>query len=171
MVFSLYIPPRIELTPSLRDSEESAPAEYPPEQPDVDAQEDDEAAYAADEVEADAAEGEAEGDEKAGDEEDFAMADADEKAVVAAVGNAGDEDAASDVGSEDLEAESSGEEDEDAEEEDEEGEGEAEGEGDEMMDVTDENHSKANEAGVMEHDAGAEQQQHPQHQHQDVMVH
>lgn len=107
------------------DSEESAPAEFPPEQPDADQAEDDEAKYGAEDEE--------EVEEEAVDEvaapkvegDDAAMAGAEE-----ANGHVKEEDEASDAGSEDLEAESSGEDDEDEDEEDEEGEGEGEGEQD-----------------------------------------
>lgn len=133
---------------SYRDSEESAPAEYPPEQPEADTLDDDGTAYGAEEAEMqEALEKELEEVEKAaattkktsatnagdGDhemtEEDATKAtvnldDVKEEDV--------DEDDASEAGSEDLEEESSESEDED---DDEEGaEGEAEGEDAEMAD-------------------------------------
>ncbi|KAF7191527.1 Histone chaperone [Pseudocercospora fuligena] len=101
------------------DSDESAPSEFPPEQPDVDNQEDDEAQYGAEEVEeeeaelAEAAEGEELATAKPAGE------DADMEGVET---NAKDDDEESNAGSEDLEAESDGE-DEEEEEEGEEGEG------------------------------------------------
>ncbi|KAL2393230.1 Histone chaperone asf1 [Exophiala dermatitidis] len=131
------------------DSEESAPAEYPPEQPEADTLDDDGTAYGAEEAEMQAAlEKELEEVEKAaattkktsatnagdGDhemtEEDATKAtvNLDEDVKEEDV----DEDDASEAGSEDLEEESSESEDED---DDEEGaEGEAEGEDAEMAD-------------------------------------
>lgn len=111
------------------DSEESAPAEFPPEQPDADAAEDDGAMYGAEEEEEDLAE-EAEAAKVEGEDADMAGAGN-------ANGHTKEDDEVSEAGSEDLEAESSGSEDED-EEEDLEGEGEAEGEGaaDEDMEVS-----------------------------------
>ncbi|RPA99193.1 histone deposition protein Asf1 [Choiromyces venosus 120613-1] len=105
------------------DSEESAPSEFPPDQPEVDEAEDDAENYGAEEEE------ELEGEEEAGAapaDEDVEMGGADDTAGPAA-GKEADE--VSDDGSEDLEAESSGEDDE----EEEEGEGEAE-EDDAMVD-------------------------------------
>jgi histone chaperone ASF1 len=102
------------------DSEESAPAEFPPEQPDVDAQEDDEAKYGADEEEEEEVDGEEEApelvetEEGAKKEEDHEMDGMDEEV--------------DDNASEDLEAES----EEDDEEEDEEAEEEANGDAMEM---------------------------------------
>lgn len=103
------------------DSEESAPSEFPPEQPDVDAQEDDSAQYGAEELE----------EEEALLAEDKNAAtkaegeDADMEGVENQEGEGKDEDEESDAGSEDLEAESDGDDDEDLEEE--EGEGECPG--------------------------------------------
>ncbi|KAH8692687.1 histone chaperone asf1 [Talaromyces proteolyticus] len=97
------------------DSEESAPAEYPPEQPEADGLEDDSAAYGAEEVELENAlikeleEAETTG-QGVPEGEDHEMEGAEPTA------GAGDDDA-SDAGSEDLEAESSDEEEEDLEEE------------------------------------------------------
>jgi len=105
------------------DSEESAPSEFPPDQPEADEAEDDADNYGVEEEE------ELEGEEEAGAapaDEDVEMGGADDTAGPA-VGKEADED--SDDGSEDLEAESSGEDDE----EEEEGEGEAE-EDDAMVD-------------------------------------
>jgi histone chaperone ASF1 len=106
------------------DTEASAPPEFPPEQPEADAQPDDEAAYAADEAAEEDAE-EAVAIEGAAAEiengEDAEMADGDAMKVD------GEDDAASDAGSEDLEAESSGSEVEDEEGAEEEEEGADEG--------------------------------------------
>lgn len=99
------------------DSEESAPAEFPPDQPEADAAEDDETTYGAGEEVEDGQEAPelVEGGEKAVvAEDDDAEMEGTEKKV--------DDDAASDAGSEDLEAESSGSEDEEEEEEEAEGE-------------------------------------------------
>lgn len=116
-----------------RDSEDSAPAEYPPDQPEADALDDDEQAYGAEEAELQAAlERELEDAEitttkprKAG--EDHEMGDTDETVRTK---EEEEDDDASDAGSEDLEAESS-------ESEDEEDEEEGEGEGDEDMEMAD----------------------------------
>ena len=136
-----------------RDSEESAPAEYPPDQPEADQVDDDGAAYGHEEVEleeglkAELAEQEAKIAAEGGEDEDMEGAD-----DTAGVKDGED----SDAGSEDLEAESSETEDEDLEEEA--GEGEAEedmemGEGD----------------SAAPHD---EQKDRPQHQATpEVMVH
>ncbi|THW72851.1 histone deposition protein Asf1 [Aureobasidium pullulans] len=107
------------------DSEASAPAEFPPEQPDADNQDDDEAAYGAEELEEDEVEVEGEPEVKEG--EDAEMAEANPVELPK------EEDEVSDAGSEDIEAESSASEDEDEEEE--EGEGEADGEAADEMDT------------------------------------
>ncbi|KAI9845057.1 MAG: Histone chaperone asf1 [Thelocarpon superellum] len=109
------------------DSEESAPAEFPPEQPEADLVEDDGTAYGAEEedeeeevleeVEAEAAEG----DKAVG--EDAVMAGADDTAGPSSAAPAKADDENSEAGSEDLEAESSGSEEEEIEEEEEEGDG------------------------------------------------
>ncbi|TKA65729.1 Histone chaperone ASF1 [Cryomyces minteri] len=112
------------------DSEESAPAEFPPDQPEADALEEDGTAYGAEEEEEEEAIELTEGAKVEGD--DAEMAGAEET-----VEPAKEEDEASDAGSEDLEAESSGsDEDDDDEEPDVEGEGEAEA--DEEMDTGEE---------------------------------
>jgi len=93
------------------DSEDSAPAEFPPEQPGADDAEDDADQYGADEAAIEAsleAEGEAEGGEEA---EDVEMGGAEETAGPVKVDEGAE--------SEDLEAESSGESDEEGEGEDE----------------------------------------------------
>ncbi|OQO01551.1 Histone chaperone asf1 [Cryoendolithus antarcticus] len=114
------------------DSEESAPAEFPPEQPDVDAQEDDGATYGAEEEEEEEAEvGAAEG-EAASKVEDHEMDGVDE---APSGKNEDDEEAEdSDAGSEDLEAESEGDEDD---LDDEEAEAEENGENGEDMEMDD----------------------------------
>ncbi|EME77626.1 uncharacterized protein MYCFIDRAFT_45002 [Pseudocercospora fijiensis CIRAD86] len=132
------------------DSDESAPSEFPPEQPDVDNQEDDEAQYGAEEVEEEEAELAAEGEGEELATAKPAGEDADMEGVET---NGKDDDVESNAGSEDLEAESDGEDEEEEEEAE-------EGEGDDMeMD-----------------EAPAENGKHTpaQHQHQqapDVMVH
>lgn len=114
-----------------RDTEESAPAEFPPEQPEADVGVDDGTAYGAEEVELE--EGlKAELAKVEGEDEE--MDGAEDTDGPSAVADTKDEDEESNAGSEDLEAESSGSEDE--EEEVEEGEGEADedmemGDGDE----------------------------------------
>ncbi|EME39963.1 hypothetical protein DOTSEDRAFT_74734 [Dothistroma septosporum NZE10] len=95
------------------DSEESAPSEFPPEQPDVDQQEDDEEAYAKDELEEEEAQEEGAPLEANGEAAATAKVDEDAEMEGAEGNDKGEE---SDAGSEDLEAES---EDEDDEEEDE----------------------------------------------------
>jgi histone chaperone ASF1 len=108
-----------------RDSEDSAPAEYPPEQPEADTLEDDADAYGAEEAEMQAAlerelaETEAAAAQAGDKGEDHDMEGTEEAA--AKVGD-DEDDEVSDAGSEDLEAESSGSEDD--EEEEDAGEGE-----------------------------------------------
>ncbi|KAI9666446.1 MAG: Histone chaperone asf1 [Bathelium mastoideum] len=127
------------------DSEESAPAEFPPEQPEADTAEDDAANYGAEEEEEEAAEeAEAEGEPVAKVEvEDAEMGGTDEtpaltatKDVKAENENEGEEegDDNDDAKSEDIENESDDDDEED-EEGEEEGEGEGEGEADEEMDL------------------------------------
>lgn len=124
------------------DSEESAPSEFPPEQPDVDAQEDDGATYGAEE-----------------EEEEEGAVEVQEEAAVKAPGedadmegvennNSKEDDEESDAGSEDLEAESEDEDEEDLEEE--------EAEGDDME---------------MDEGASVQHPQQQQQQPSDVMVH
>jgi len=124
-----------------RDTEDSAPAEFPPDQPEADIVEDDGAAYGAEEVELEEglkAELAAEEAKAVGEDEEMAGVEdttgAKEKA---------EDDEDSDAGSEDLEAESSGSDDE------EEGEEEGEGEGDEDMDMG-EGHAGPSEEKVLE---------------------
>jgi histone chaperone ASF1 len=114
-----------------RDSEDSAPAEYPPEQPEADTLEDDADAYGAEEAEMQAAlerelaETEAAAAQRGEKGEDHDMEGTEEVAVKT---RDDEDDDASDAGSEDLEAESSGSDDE-LEEEEEAGEA---GEGEDM---------------------------------------
>lgn len=131
-----------------RDTEDSAPAEFPPEQPEADIVEDDGANYGAEEVELEEglkAELAAEEAKAGGDDEE--MAGAEETA------GAKEEDEDSDAGSEDLEAESSGSEDEDGEEE----------EGDDDMEMGDGEHAEAS--------AGKQQEAMHQQHHPEVMAH
>jgi histone chaperone ASF1 len=95
-----------------RDSEDSAPAEYPPEQPEADQLDDDETRYGAEEAEMQAALEkeleETEALEKEGTGEDAAMGGVEPAKK--------EDDEASDAGSEDLEEESSDDDDEEDEE-------------------------------------------------------
>ena len=135
------------------DSEESAPAEFPPEQPDVDTQEEDGTAYGADE------EDEVEVEVEAGD----GAAKAEDAEMEGVEPNGKEEDEESEAGSEDLEAESEDDEEEDLEEEEGDGEGEANGEQPDQDMEMDEGASKETN-GTAHHAA--------EHQHQvDVMVH
>jgi histone chaperone ASF1 len=150
------------------DSDESAPAEFPPEQPDVDAAEDDSATYGAEEeeLEGEEEEGFPEGGEAAalgasvvapkvpGDDHDMEGAEA----------NGKDDDEESNAGSEDLEAESEDDEEEDLEDEEGEGEEEVEGEDVEMDDGQD-------AANGGSEQAPKQPQQPPQAHQPDVMVH
>ncbi|EMD00042.1 hypothetical protein BAUCODRAFT_62691 [Baudoinia panamericana UAMH 10762] len=139
------------------DSEESAPAEFPPEQPDVDAAEDESAMYGAEEEEEDEEEGapelvEGEGEEAAKVKVDDAEMEVDVK----------DEDEG-DAGSEDLENESEDDDEEDVEEEAEEGDA-AEGTNGQQ---------NGNHDMEMEHDGGklvADKPANLQHAQQDIMV-
>lgn len=137
------------------DSEESAPAEFPPEQPDVDAQEDDGATYGADEDEEEE-EADAEVEVEGANGEAAAKTDADMEGVEA---NGKEEDEESEAGSEDIEAESEDEDEEELEDEEGEGEGEANGEAAEDMETEDNsgkqngntNHVAERKADVMVH--------------------
>ena len=132
------------------DSEESAPAEFPPEQPDVDAAEDDGATYGAEEEEEELEgegeapeliEGEQNAEVKKDGGEDMEMEGMDEKE---------DEEA----GSEDLEEESEDEEDLEEEEGEDEVEGEANGGDHEMemdREVKGEGAPQQHQADVMVH--------------------
>ena len=139
------------------DSEESAPAEFPPEQPEVDAQEDDGVTYGAEEEEE-----EEEEEEVAGPATKVEDGDADMEGVEV---NGKEVDEESEAGSEDIEDESDEEDEEDLEEE-EDGEGQpTNGEqADTDMDMDD--------AGTEQHanQAAHGHGQHPQPQ-PDVVVH
>jgi len=133
------------------DSEESAPAEFPPEQPDVDAEEADGAEYGAEEEEEEAEIEEAEGAAKAtapGEDAEMEGMETNGKEV--------EDDEESETGSVDLDAESSGEDDELEEEE-----GEGEANGDEM---------EMDDAAAPQQKSGAPEQQ-QQNPSADVMVH
>ena len=140
-----------------RDSEDSAPAEYPPDQPEADIVEDDGAAYGAEERELEDALIKEEAALQAQDE-DHAMEGAEDTAGPSHGEAVKAEDEESDAGSEDLEAESSGSEDDEGE--DEEGEGDA----DEDMEMADGDEKPADAAGQNGHPIG-------QQQHEEVMVH
>jgi histone chaperone ASF1 len=113
-----------------RDSDASAPAEFPPDQPEADLTADGEE-YGAEEAEEEEEEL-AEGAEGAAVDPDAMVQDSEMAGVDGQHALAAGEE--SDAGSEDLEAESSGSEDEELEDE-EEVEGEGEGDGDEAMDL------------------------------------
>jgi histone chaperone ASF1 len=145
-----------------RDTEESAPAEYPPEQPEADTLDDDGTAYGAEEAEMQAAlEKELAETEAAaaanqttnGDDHD--MAGADDLAA-----KLKDEDEVSEAGSEDLEADSSESDDEEDEEEGAEG-----AEADEDMEMVE------GEEKPAEPVKAGEQKSMPQQGQQQVMVH
>jgi histone chaperone ASF1 len=122
-----------------RDSEESAPAEYPPDQPEADRLDDDSNAYGAEEAELEAAlVKELEEANKQGEDQEM------EGGEVTA-GN--DDDDVSDAGSEDLEEES--EDDEDELDEDE------AGDGDEDVEMGDDSEQK-DESGKPAHPAQPE---------------
>ncbi|KAL9625517.1 MAG: hypothetical protein Q9160_000227 [Pyrenula sp. 1 TL-2023] len=180
------------------DSDDTAPAEYPPDQPEADALDDDGTNYGAEEAEMQAAlekeyaDTEAQATTTAAatataepssasaangapappPDDDHAMGGMDEGAEAS---KEADDDEASDVGSEDLEAESSESEDEDDEEEG--GEGEAEGEAgeDQEMDMG-EDGEKAVAGGQGAAKGSMQQQQQQQQQQgqqgpQEVMAH
>jgi histone chaperone ASF1 len=149
-----------------RDTEESAPAEYPPDQPEADTLDDDGTAYGAEEAEMQAAlekelaeteAAAAAAAKQATNGEDHEMAGTDELP-----GKVREDDEVSEAGSEDLEADSSGSDDEDEEEEG--GEG-AEGEADEDMEMA-EGEDKPAEAVKT-----GEQKPMPQQGQPQVMVH
>jgi histone chaperone ASF1 len=120
------------LTLRCRDTEESAPAEFPPDQPEADLVEEDGINYGAEERELEEALIKEEAALKAeeGDDEEMVGAEGGEKEI---------DDDESEAGSEDLEAESSGSEDEEEGEE----EAEEEGDGDEEMDLGEDGEGKA----------------------------
>ncbi|KAL8947944.1 MAG: hypothetical protein Q9222_005824 [Ikaeria aurantiellina] len=142
------------------DSEDSAPAEFPPEQPEADAVEDDGAAYGAEEEELEAAEAEAEavttadGVKENGEDEEMAGAEDTSGPTQPKA-----EEEESDAGSEDLEAESSGSEDEEIEEE------EGEGDADEEMQMDE------GGDGAMHAEAGKEKGMQGEQHQGEVMVH
>ncbi|KAH0563132.1 Histone chaperone asf1 [Trichoglossum hirsutum] len=124
------------------DSEESAPAEFPPDQPEADSIDNDGSTYGADEEDEELAEeleAEAEG-------EDAEMVGAEDTAGPSngVTAEALDED---DAGSEDLEAESSGSEEEDIDVEEDEGEGDVE----EDIDMGDEGGDKPSIGAPADH--------------------
>jgi histone chaperone ASF1 len=128
-----------------RDSEESAPAEYPPDQPEADQLEDDGTTYGAEEIELEEALIREEAALKAEEGEDEEMGGTDEANAAAKADEDDDDD--SDEGSEDLEAESSGSEDEEGDEE----EADGDGDGDEEMDMGEDNETKVAEHPVNVH--------------------
>ncbi|EON66950.1 hypothetical protein W97_06066 [Coniosporium apollinis CBS 100218] len=130
------------------DSEESAPPEFPPDQPEADTAEDDGTTYGVEEEEEELAE---EAAVAASLGEDAEMAGVEDTAA-----DVKEDDAASEAGSEDLEAESSGSDDEDEDEE-------VEGDGDEEMDVGEDGEKVPEVKG---HDSPVSHLQ-----TQDVMVH
>ncbi|KAI9680136.1 MAG: Histone chaperone asf1 [Trizodia sp. TS-e1964] len=137
------------------DTEDSAPALFPPDQPEADLAENDEGEYGAEEEELVEVEVEGEAVEPEKTEgEDAEMAGAEDTSgpVAEVTTKEDEEEAASDDGSEDLEAESSGSEEEDLEEE-----AEEEAEPDEDMEMGEDGAGKG-VAGVPK-DAAAE---HPQ---------
>ncbi|OJD13845.1 histone chaperone asf1 [Emergomyces pasteurianus Ep9510] len=148
------------------DSEDSAPAEYPPDQPEADVLDDDGTGYGAEEAELEAALlKELQEAEKiptgSTPGEDQEMGDAGEPAAPHKDEEGDDNDNDSDAGSEDLEAESSGSDDED---DDDEG---GEGEGDDDVEMGDDTEQKV--------DSGNQTNQPPADQHQqqqsELMVH
>jgi histone chaperone ASF1 len=150
-----------------RDTEESAPAEYPPEQPEADTLDDDGTAYGAEEAEMQAAlEKELAETEAAAaaaakqvtNGEDQEMAGTDEPAA-----KIRDDDEVSEAGSEDLEADSSGSDDEEDEEEGAEG---GEGDVDEDMEMAEGDENKPAETVKTGDQKAMPQQGQPQ-----VMVH
>ncbi|PGH18116.1 histone chaperone asf1 [Helicocarpus griseus UAMH5409] len=145
------------------DSEDSAPAEYPPDQPEADVLDDDGTAYGAEEAELEAAllKELQEAEEKrnggaAPAGEDQEMGDAEEQQDHPIKEEEGDDnDNESDAGSEDLEAESSG-----SDEEDDEDEG-GEGDGDDDVEMGDD----------AEHKGDSNQANQRQQQQSEQMVH
>ncbi|KKZ62492.1 histone chaperone ASF1 [[Emmonsia] crescens] len=147
------------------DSEDSAPAEYPPDQPEADVLDDDGTGYGAEEAELEAALlkelQEVEKIQTADTPgEDQEMGDVSEPAAPSKEEEADDNDNDSDAGSEDLEAESSGSDDED---EDDEG---GEGDGDDDVEMGDDTEQK----GDSSHQAKPPAEQRQQQQ-SELMVH
>jgi histone chaperone ASF1 len=142
-----------------RDTEESAPAEYPPEQPGVDLEDDDGTAYGAEETEMQAAlEKELEETEKNVQNGDSSMAGNDE-----AQATVKDDDEASEAGSEDLDEDTSGDDEDDEEEEG----GDNENEGDEDMEMAD-GEDKPAQANA---ETGTKSKRTEDQQQPEVMVH
>ena len=150
------------------DSEDSAPAEFPPEQPEADIGEDDEKQYGAEEVELEEALIKEEAELKQ-QQEDAEMEGADDTIGAENKVEVEDDDE-SDAGSEDLEADSSGSEDDDGEEE-EEGEGADEGEEgeDEDMEMGEDDGENTKTGSVKAQDRVKGEEM--EHQHSEVMVH
>ncbi|PGH18893.1 histone chaperone ASF1 [Polytolypa hystricis UAMH7299] len=134
------------------DSDDSAPAEFPPEQPEADGLDDDGAAYGAEEAEMQAAL-----EEELAKVEQEAPGDDQEMGGVVR-----DEDEESEAGSEDLEAESSGSDDEEDEEDG------GEGEGDDDIEMGDDAEDKGEPSGNGQPNPATEQRQ---QQQSEVMVH
>ncbi|KAI9799010.1 MAG: Histone chaperone asf1 [Sarcosagium campestre] len=152
----LDVKPRVTRFTIKWDSEDSAPAEFPPDQPEADLVEDDEAAYGAEEEEeATLEEADPQSTEGHGLEEDAEMAGAEDTSGPSGISPVKGEDGASDTGSEDLEAESSGSDEEDEEDD---GEGEGDADADEDMDMGDDGNKGS--SGGLHLQNGA--QQHPQ---------
>jgi histone chaperone ASF1 len=151
-----------------RDSDASAPAEYPPDQPEADGLDDDGTAYGAEEAELEAALVKELADverEVTAFDEDQEMGGI-ENTTSARNGELtkDDDDEESEAGSEDLEAESSGSDEEDLEED----EG-GEGDGDEDVEMGDDGDQKGDDsAGNKQADPTTQPQ--PQQQ-SEVMVH
>ena len=139
-----------------RDSEESAPAEYPPEQPEADQLDDDGQNYGVEEAEMQAALEKELADTEAKMPQPATNGDAEMGGTDEPQARAKDEDEGSDAGSEDLEEESS----DDDEEEDE------EGEGDEDMEMGDGEQKPAQAQANGEKKPSQQVQQQPE-----VMVH
>ena len=136
-----------------RDTEDSAPAEFPPEQPEADVVEDDGATYGAEEEELEPDdEAQAADAETKVDNEDEEMAGADDTAGPPATPAIKAEEEESDAGSEDLEAESSGSEDEEIDEE------EAEVDGDEDMEMADDGEHAPESSAAKEKPMGQQPQ-------------
>ncbi|KAL2001576.1 hypothetical protein VTN02DRAFT_1576 [Thermoascus thermophilus] len=133
------------------DSEDSAPAEYPPDQPEADALDDDGTAYGAEEAELEAA--------LIKELEEAEGRDGEDHEMEGAEGPGARDDEDSDVGSEDIEDESESDE-EDLEEEE-------TGDGDEDIEMGDDSEQK----DESDNKSGGPAQQHHQHQQPELMVH
>ncbi|KAI9710541.1 MAG: Histone chaperone asf1 [Bogoriella megaspora] len=167
------------------DSEESAPAEFPPDQPEADGAEDDAANYGADEEEEDIAEEVEAGGEgvavvKAAEDAEMGGLDDNVPQLVSAesitkIEGEGEDEDNDDAKSEDIGDESEDdEEDEEEAEEEGEGEGEAEevGDGDEEMDMGDDAPKQSQDHGQQQGGGGEQRMDEQGHQQAaDVMVH